>query len=134
MTGYADDDRTPSHRRLYRDPESGVIAGVLAGIADYLGVRPALLRIITVILAFPFFFPVVASYAILALLLERRPRRLAGDAREEQFWRRVRLEPGRTASDLAGRFESLERRVRRAEATVTSSQFRLRRAFRDLER
>jgi phage shock protein C len=46
----------------------------------------------------------------------------------------VRLEPSRTAHDLVRRkFEELERRLRAAEAGVTSSEFKLRRQFKDLE-
>jgi phage shock protein C len=52
---------------------------------------------------------------------------------EEAFWRSVRLEPSRTARDLARKFQDMERRLRAAEARVTSSEFKLRQQFRDLE-
>jgi hypothetical protein len=52
---------------------------------------------------------------------------------EEAFWRSVRLEPSRTAHDLLRKFQELERRLRAAEARVTSSEFKLRREFKDLE-
>jgi hypothetical protein len=45
----------------------------------------------------------------------------------------VRLEPSRTARDLLRKFQDLERRLRAAEARVTSSEFKLRRQFKDLE-
>ena len=34
-------DETPEGPlRLWRDPENGIIAGVMAGVADYVGIRP----------------------------------------------------------------------------------------------
>ena len=44
-----------------------------------------------------------------------------------------RLEPSRTARDLLRKSQDLERRLRAAEARVTSSEFKLRRQFKDLE-
>jgi hypothetical protein len=43
------------------------------------------------------------------------------------------LDPLVVAVDLVRKFEELERRLRAAEARVTSSEFKLRRQFRDLE-
>jgi len=122
-----------SRRRLYRDPANGWLAGVCAGVADYLGVSRGFVRLVVFVLAFPFTLTMVGIYLIMAIMLERRPQSLYGDAAEEQFWRSVRIEPSRTTGDLAHKFEAIERRLRDAEARVTSSTFRLRRAFRDLE-
>ena len=38
-------------KRLYRNEEERVIGGVAAGIADYLGIDPVIVRIIFVLLA-----------------------------------------------------------------------------------
>lgn len=126
-------ERGHSRRRLYRDPANGWLAGVCAGVSDYLGISRGFIRLAVIALAFPFTLTMVGIYVIMAIVLERRPQSLYGDAAEEQFWRSVRVEPSRTTGDLAHKFEAIERRLRDAEARVTSSTFRLRRAFRDLE-
>lgn len=123
----------PSPRRLYRNPERGWFAGVCTGIAEYFGLSPGVVRLLTVISAFVFTFPTVVGYVAAAFILQKRPERLYADPNEEAFWRSVRLEPSRTAHDLNSRFQDLERRLRLAEARVTSSEFKLRREFRDLE-
>ena len=42
--------------RLWRDRDRGIIAGVCAGIADYIGVEPIVVRLVAV-LGLVFFFP-----------------------------------------------------------------------------
>jgi phage shock protein C len=127
-------DHGPSRQRLYRDPRRAWLAGVCAGIADYFGVGAGLVRFLTFVSAVFFTMPTLLGYLVAALLLRRRPEHLYASGEEEAFWRAVRLEPSRTARDLARKFEELERRLRAAEARVTSSEFKLRRQFRDLER
>jgi phage shock protein C len=124
----------PSWRRLYRNPKRGWIAGVCAGLADYFGLSAGLVRLVTVILLLAFTLPTLLAYLIAAMVLERRPEAMHASREEEAFWRSVRLEPSRTARDLARKFQDMERRLRAAEAKVTSSEFKLRRQFRDLER
>lgn len=126
-------DPNPSRRRLYRDTGNGWLAGVCAGIADYLGLNRALVRLVVFILAVPFTLTMAIAYVIMALVLRHKPKALFRDAAEEQFWREVRVEPSRSTGDLLKKFERIERKLRHAEARVTSSSFRLRRAFRDLE-
>jgi len=123
----------PSRRRLYRDARRAWLAGVCAGIADYCGLSPGLVRFLVFLSAVFFTFPTVLGYLVAAFVLERRPADMYDSAEEERFWRSVRLEPARTARDITRRFQDLERRLRAAEAKVTSSEFKLRRQFRDLE-
>ena len=126
--------REPSWRRLYRDPRRGWIAGVCAGLADYFGFSPGVVRLVMLVLLMAFTLPTFLAYVIAAMVLERRPENLQASREEEAFWRSVRLEPSRTAHDLARKFQDMGRRLRAAEAKVTSSEFKLRRQFRDLER
>jgi phage shock protein C len=126
--------REPSWRRLYRDPRRGWVAGVCAGLADYFGLSTGVVRLVTVVLLMAFTLPTLLAYVIAAMVLERRPEAMQASREEEAFWRSVRLEPSRTARDLARKFQDMERRLRAAEAKVTSSEFKLRRQFRDLER
>jgi phage shock protein C len=123
----------PSRQQLYRDPRRAWLAGVCAGIADYFGVSAGLVRFLTFLCAVFFTMPTVFGYFVAALVLRRRPEHLYASREEEIFWRGVRLEPSRTAHDLLRKFQDLERRLRAAEARVTSSEFRLRRQFKDLE-
>ena len=53
---------------FYRDKSKGVIAGVCAGLAEYFGVTPVLLRLIFVLLAFSG-GPAVPAYIILWIIL-----------------------------------------------------------------
>ena len=126
-------DPEPSRQRLYRDTHRAWLAGVCAGIADYFGVSAGLVRFLTFLSAVFFTMPAVFGYLIAALVLKRRPEHLYASGEEEAFWRSVRLEPSRTAHDLLRKFQELERRLRAAEAQVTSSEFKLRRQFKDLE-
>jgi phage shock protein C len=126
-------DPGPSRQRLYRDRRRAWLAGVCAGIADYFGVGVGLVRFLTFLSAIFFTMPTVFGYLVAALVLRRKPDHLYGSGEEEAFWRGVRLEPSRTAHDLVRKFEELERRLRAAEARVTSSEFKLRRQFKDLE-
>ena len=126
-------DPGSSRQRLYRDGRRAWLAGVCAGIADYFGVSVGLVRFLTFLSAIFFTMPTVFGYLVAALVLRRKPEHLYASGEEEAFWRGVRLEPSRTAHDLVRKFEELERRLRAAEARVTSSEFRLRRQFKDLE-
>lgn len=133
MSRYCPRTGGASRRRLYRNRDNAVIAGVCSGVADYFGIGAGIVRLITVVLAFPFTMATIIAYIVLGLVLKRRPAELYGDADEERFWQSVRVEPSRTVSDLWRKFEDLEERLRHAEARVTSRSFNLERAFRDLE-
>lgn len=120
--------------RLYRDPARRWLAGVCAGIADYLDVEPAVVRLLAVLGLVFFFIPVVAAYVVLALALPRRPPELFASREEERFWRGLATAPSDTLAELERTVSGLDRRVGRMEALVASSEFELRRGFRDLGR
>lgn len=120
------------HDRLYRDTERGWIAGVCAGIADYAGTDPALVRVLAVIGLVFFFVPVLIAYVVCAIVLKPKPPALFASPEEERFWRDVRNEPGGVLHGLNDRLRALNRRLSRMETLVTSDEFDLRRGFRDL--
>ncbi|MAF47762.1 MAG: envelope stress response membrane protein PspC [Rhodospirillales bacterium] len=122
--------QSPNH--LYRDPENGMIMGVCAGIADYFGVSAGGVRIVMVIALFFFTVPIFVGYFIAGFLLKPKPPGLYADADEEDFWRRTRVDPHRTVTDIQQKYRAVERRMRAAEAYVTSSEFKLKRDFRDI--
>jgi phage shock protein C len=120
--------------RLWRDRERGILAGVCAGIADYIGIEPIVVRIIAV-LGLIFFFPVtMISYVILALALPPKPPSLYDSREEEAFWRSVNTAPADTFQSLKHKFRDLEDRLAHMEAQVASGDFELHRKFRDLDR
>ena len=57
---------------FYRDKSQGVIGGVCAGLAQYFGVSPLLLRLIFVLLTFSG-GPAVPAYILLWILLPDKP-------------------------------------------------------------
>ncbi len=126
--------RRSAPTRLYKDPQNGRIMGVCAGVADYLGMRRCIVRILTVVAMFMlFFWPIFIGYFIMGFVLESKPEDLYEDDEEEDFWRDVRTRPDYTAVDLRERFREIERRTRNMEAYMTSKEFRLKRQLKELE-
>lgn len=63
------EDISPSYKKLYRLPKSGKIAGVCAGLADYLELDVTLIRIVFVVLTLASGGFGVFAYIILALVI-----------------------------------------------------------------
>ncbi|MBC3886893.1 PspC domain-containing protein [Acetobacterium paludosum] len=67
-------------KRLMRNKESGIIAGVCAGIGDYCHVSPWIFRILFILPVLPFIFTFMAGifsiviYVLLAILLPDKQR------------------------------------------------------------
>ncbi|MGF1462754.1 MAG: envelope stress response membrane protein PspC [Maricaulaceae bacterium] len=126
---------SPKNHRLYRNKRNGVIAGVCAGLADYLNVDVAVVRIIGVVLLVFFTPATLLAYIVSVFVVPQRPhgeRTLSKE--EDEFWRGVTRRPEITFSNLKYRFRDLEDRLGSMETVVTSEEWRLRRQFRDLER
>jgi len=122
----------PNPRRLYRDTENGMLAGVCAGIADYFGFRVKALRW-AVVLGCAFAMPAIfICYAVAAFLLPRKPVGLYRNADEETFWRSVRRDPHYACDDIRRKFRDLDTRLQGMEQYVTSPRFDLDQEFRDL--
>ena len=134
MTHHSSPFQSPNPHRLYRNPRRGYVAGVCAGIADYFGIEPFLVRL--AVLAGMIFFsvPLLIAYVIAALALPPRPEQLYHTEDEEMFWRSVSIKPDRSLAGLAQRFRDVEKRVVGLEAYVASKEYELNRAIRDLER
>jgi phage shock protein C len=120
--------------RLWRDSDRGIIAGVCAGIADYIGVEPIVVRLIAAAGLVFFFVPTVAGYVVLALVLRPKPPALYASRDEEAFWRGVNTAPADTFAALRRKFRDLEDRLAQMESQVASGDFDLHRKFRDLGR
>jgi len=126
--------RRPSRSRLYRDPANGRIAGVCAGLAEYLGVSALLIRIVFIFGLIMFTVPTLIAYILAGVLLPVVPEGLYASQEEETFWRDVRTDPRDTATRLRHKFRELEAKLAAMERYVTSQEFELNREFRDLER
>jgi phage shock protein C len=120
--------------RLWRDTDRGILAGVCAGIADYIGVEPIVVRIVAFVGLIFFLIPTIAAYAILSVVLRPKPPALYESRDEEAFWRGVNTAPADTFQSLRHKFRDLEDRLRQMESQVTSNDFELHRKFRDLGR
>ena len=123
-----------TRHRLWRDTDRGIIAGVCAGIAGYLGVEPIVVRLVAVLGLVFFFPPTIVAYVILALVLRPKPRMLYASPDEEAFWRGVGTAPADTLHSLKRKFADLEARLGQMESQVASGDFDLHRRFRDLDR
>ncbi|NNE56903.1 MAG: PspC domain-containing protein [Hellea sp.] len=131
--------------RLRRNKIDGVLGGVCAGLGDYLGMDPVIVRVIFVLLLIFTGLPIII-YPILWLCIpsdKRAPyRREYRESRRARHKARRRyredsepVKPIRTATfrDTKSKFRSLEERMQDLERSVTSKEWRLRREFRDLE-
>lgn len=123
-----------SPTRLYRDPRAGRLLGVCAGLADYLGIEPWILRLATVAGVVFFTVPTLLAYFVAAALLPSKPEQLYQSSTEERFWRDVRLDPTDAVHRQRHRFRELDRRLSALEAHVTSRRFKLDQEIRDLGR
>ncbi len=125
---------SPNPHRLYRDPDR-VIGGVCGGIATYFGWRRAYVRLAALAALFMFPPPAIFGYLLGWWLIKERPQTAIYETpEEERFWRNVSTRPRVTMSELRHRFRSLEQRLAAMEQIVTSEEYGLNRAFRDLDR
>jgi phage shock protein C len=123
----------PNPRRLYRDTENGMLAGVCAGIGDYFGISVKALRWLVFLSCFFLLPAVFICYVVAAFLLPRKPAGLYRDEGEEAFWRSIRRDPHFTCDDIRSKFRDLDSRLQGMELYVTSPRFDLDQKFRDLE-
>jgi len=121
-----------SRYRLYRDTEHGLLAGVCAGIADYVGAERIVIRLAFVVALVFFVVPAALAYILLAIALPKRPPAFTMSGEEAAFWRGVATAPDDTLAALRRRFGDIEARLRAMERQVTSGEHDLRRKFRDL--
>ena len=134
MTHHPSPFDSPNPHRLYRNPRRGYVSGVCAGIAEYFGIEPFLVRLAVLIGLIFFSLPLLIAYFIATLALPPRPEQLYRTEDEEVFWRTVTIKPDRSLAGLAQRFRDFEKRVAGLEAYVASKEYELNRAIRDLER
>ncbi len=57
------------YRRLTRSTSNRMIAGVCAGLGDYFGIDPTIIRLLTVLAFFTGFHGIVLVYIIMAIVV-----------------------------------------------------------------
>ncbi len=122
-----DQDFPRNPHRIYRNPANGWLSGVCAGLADYFGMAPLLVRFLMVCtwIVFPLGFLATIAYVVASFTLPKRPERPYRSRDEEQFWRSVSRAPGDTFGEMRHKLRSQEHRLRRMEAYVTSAQYEI---------
>ena len=125
---------TPKYKKLYLDKQNAKISGVCAGVADYFGLDPMIVRIATVLIALLGGGLSILGYILLAIFLDAKSLDMFESKKESEFWKSVRTEPSNTVSDVRYKFRDIERRLRATEAHVTSPQYNLHREINHRDR
>ena len=129
MTGLRDRDR------VWRRDHGAMLSGVCSGLAEDLDLPLPLVRAVTLLFLV---LPTGLAYLALSMLLRRAPVRAREvPARQPGHASRAPVHapvgaPGQDYALLRHRFETLEPRLKRIEAFVTSSAFELDRGFRQM--
>lgn len=118
--------------RLMRDPQRGWIAGVFAGVANYLTVPVFWVRLLALLPLFtplcPFF---IIGYIVAAIRIPARRPAPEPEVREnDEFRAAARHSPAATFGQARHRIRAIDHRIRRMEAYVTSANFEIDRSLR----
>jgi len=146
--GYDDarEDVGTGEKRFRRNKIDGVLGGVCAGIGDYVGMDPILVRLIFLGLVLFTGFPLIIYFVLWFFVPSDKRAPYRREAREA-----VRAERRREAhhakyadlkrrypstvslTDVRSKFRSIETRMQDLEKSITSKEWQLRREFKDLE-
>lgn len=113
-----------SRTKFYRDKQNGKIAGVCAGIADYTGIDPTVVRVISLVLLFAtgwFFF----VYLCMAFIAPKKPANLYDTPEDAKFWQGVRSNPKRSTAEVRSKLREIDRRLADMETFYTSRNTQL---------
>jgi phage shock protein C len=129
---------------LHRDPYRGRVSGVCAGIAGYYGLNLKLIRVLMIVACFINLPLALGGYALATFLLKPLPEPSpdggqsevnAGTSTQRAEREKVaeeELPPELHFAALKDKFRELEERTGGMETLVTSSEFRLRRDFKNM--
>jgi phage shock protein C len=126
---------------LHRDPYRGRVSGVCAGIAGYYGINLKLIRVAMIVATFFTPFLTIGGYALATFLLKPLPEphpdggqseMYAGSSAAREKAAEEELPPELRFAALKDKFRNLEERTGGMETLVTSSEFRLRRDFKNM--
>jgi phage shock protein C len=129
---------------LRRDPSRGKVSGVCAGIAGYYGINLKLIRIAMIVALFINPLLTIGGYALATYLIQPLPEPTpdgghsginagtSAQRAEREKAAEEDLPPELRFAALKDKFRELEERTGQAETLVTSSEFRLRRDFKNM--
>ena len=129
---------------LHRDPYRGRVAGVCAGIAGYYGLNLRLIRVLMIVACFINLPLTLGGYALATFLLKPLPEPqpdggqsemnagTSAQRAEREKAAEEELPPELRFAALKDKFRELEERTGGMETLVTSSEFRLRRDFKNM--
>ncbi|MGM0632093.1 MAG: PspC domain-containing protein [Pseudomonadota bacterium] len=129
--------RIDYRRPLYRNTRKAWIGGVCAGIAEYLDLRPALVRIVALLSLFVFGGVTLWAYIACWIVLDKKPRGFSyrgkgrhrsTEAEEDEDSVETPIEPAdplTAMQECADTLHRSEARLRELEAFMTSRKFRL---------
>ncbi|HET8604420.1 MAG TPA: PspC domain-containing protein [Marmoricola sp.] len=66
------EQQQPTRRRLVRSADDRMLGGVCAGVADYLGIDPTVVRLLTVVLGVIFFPLAEIGYVVAWMVMPER--------------------------------------------------------------
>ncbi len=112
-------------RKLYLDKERAKIAGVCAGISDYLEWDLKVVRIIWGIATIMWAPVMITAYVVMAWLVDPKPAPGFATAGSSAPWPTDPAAPRRRLVDVSDRFQRLEGRLRSLETVVTSREFQI---------
>ncbi|SES95977.1 PspC domain-containing protein [Thorsellia anophelis] len=113
-------------KKLYRVSNEGIIGGVCAGVARFLGVSPKLVRLIAVLfLFFGFFFITTVIYLILMYVLEDAPGHEASLHGKKPF--------KSVLNNAEAELQTSKKRLNEIERFVTSNAYDIEKQFRNLK-
>ncbi|MBX9813511.1 MAG: phage shock protein C [Proteobacteria bacterium SG_bin5] len=113
-----------SRTKFYLDKQNAKVFGVCAGIADYTGIDPLLVRIGTFVLTLAFGWPLLV-YLVIAWAAENKPAGLYTSPEDAKFWQGVRSNPRRSTAEVRSKFRDIDRRLADIELLYTSRNKRL---------
>lgn len=125
-------------RPLYRIPESGKIAGVCAGIADYFNFETWLVRVVAAsIFLLGGSGIIFIIYVLLWMILDIKPGSTKNKHQHKEIEVKKKVwqagEPAKAAlRDVSSQFRQLEVRLQQLERHVTSDSFDLKREINNL--
>lgn len=114
-----------SERKLYRHRKKGVIGGVCAGLADYFDVDVVLIRILAVTSLILTLQVAFIAYWVAYFVLNDDPNTLTNANGRLNSKFRNAYERTAVFNSVHDRFSKMEQRLRKLEAYVTSTRFKL---------
>ena len=123
-------------KRLRRNKIDGILGGVCAGIGDYFDLDPVVVRVAYVASVLFLGVPLFIYFLMWIFVPSDKHAPYHREHRQARKAHRKNPEnpaPKASYRDVKGKFRSLEQRLQDLEKSITSSEWQLRREFRDLE-